>query len=132
MEQIFKQCPACRTTWFDYTDFLADPCLQLIGYQALFENLSKGLFLFNHSCGTTLSISVETLQHLYDGPVYTERVIGSKRCPRHCLIKSETRPCPAKCDCAHVRSIMQIIKKWQKGEGICVKSEAGRHRPLQR
>ncbi|MBU0909257.1 MAG: hypothetical protein KKA54_05745 [Proteobacteria bacterium] len=131
MEQIFKQCPACRTTWFDYTDFLADPCLQLIGYQALFENLTKGLFLFNHSCGTTMSITVEALQHLYSGPVYTERVIGSKKCPGLCLVKKETGPCPAECDCAYVRSIMQIVKQWQKGE-ICVREDAGRNLPLQR
>ncbi|MEW6520246.1 MAG: hypothetical protein AB1461_12620 [Thermodesulfobacteriota bacterium] len=113
-EQTFKQCPSCRRTWVDYLDFLADPCLQLIGYQALFEKLSDGLFLFNHSCGTTLSIAVEALQHLYDGPVFPERVIGSESCPGLCLLKHETGPCPAECEGAHVRSIMQIIKQWRK------------------
>ena len=125
MQQMFKQCPACRTTWDDYTDFLADPCLQLIGYQVLFENLSNGLFLFNHSCGTTLSINVEALQHLYDGPVYGQRETGKEKCPGLCFIKNETGPCAAQCDCASVRSIMQTIKTWQKEDGICLEAAAG-------
>jgi hypothetical protein len=116
LEQVFKQCPSCRRTWDDYTEFLADPCLQLIGYQVFFEELSGGLFLFNHSCGTTLSITVETLQHLYDGPVYSERATGTERCPGLCLIENETSPCPVKCECAYVRSIMQTIKTWHKAE----------------
>jgi len=115
-EQVFKQCPSCRRTWFTYTDFLADPCLHLIGYQVFFEELSSGLFLFNHTCGTTLSITVETLQHLHKGPIYKERATGSENCPGLCLVKNETRPCPAKCECAYVRSIMQLIKKWHKAE----------------
>jgi len=115
-EQLFKQCPSCRRKWSDYTEFLADPCLQLIGYQVLFENLLDGLFLFNHSCGTTLAITVETLQHLHHGPVFRERATGSKSCPGLCLLKHETGPCPAECEGAYVRSIMQTIKRWHKAE----------------
>jgi len=113
-EQVFKQCPSCRRIWNDYTDFLADPCLRLIGYQVLFENLRDGLFLFNHSCGTTLAITVENLQHLHKGPVFRERATGSKSCPGLCLIPDETSPCSAKCECAYVRSILQTIKRWRK------------------
>lgn len=112
--EIFKQCPACRNTWSDYTEFLADPSLQLIGYQVLLEDLKEGLFLFNHSCGTTLAITVEMLEHLYDGPVYDERLLGSENCPGLCLIEQETGPCSEKCECAYIRAIMQTIKTWHK------------------
>ena len=35
-------------------------------------------------------------------------------CPEFCLHKSELRPCPAKCECAYVREIIQVIKDWPK------------------
>lgn len=115
-EPVFKQCPSCRKKWPDYTEFLADPCLKLIGYQMFLEELKEGLFLFNHSCGTTLSITVETLAHLYNGPVHEKRAIGSDNCPGFCLFENETGPCSEECDCAYVRSIMQIIQSWNKSE----------------
>lgn len=115
-EQLFKECPSCRRKWSKYADFLADPAIHLIGYQVFFEDQSGGLFLFNHSCGTTLSIEVDSLQHLHDGPLYTENIIGSARCPGLCLARDVNTPCPEKCECASVRAILQRIRKWRKRE----------------
>jgi len=106
----FKTCPSCEKLWPTRQQFIDDPRLKLIGYQVNFKELKTGLFLFNHSCGTTMSLKVEKFVDLYDGPVFTERKTGSDQCLGLCLHRSELRPCPAKCECAFVREIIQILK----------------------
>jgi hypothetical protein len=48
----------CNAFWEDTDNFIADPDIALIGYQANFKHLKLGYLLFNHNCGTTLSIEV--------------------------------------------------------------------------
>ena len=107
---IFKTCPKCKVTWKTRDDFLKDPALELIGYQANFENLKLGLFLFNHDCKGTLSVNAEKFLDLYDGNVFSQRVTGTNDCPEHCLITENLSPCPAICECAYIREVLQIIK----------------------
>ena len=109
---IFKNCPMCGVAWTSRSSFLSDPCLEIIGYQAHFKELTAGYFLFNHSCQGTLAISVREFEDLYDGPVYAERKRGTDECPQYCLHQEELARCPARCECAFVREIIQIIRRW--------------------
>ena len=111
---ILKQCGLCLETWKSSDDFLGDPDITLVGYQVAFQALETGLFLFNHSCRSTISINANAFTHLYDGPVFQERATGSDDCPGYCLDHSELRPCTAKCECAYVREVLQIVKNWPK------------------
>ena len=111
----FKKCTACGFEWGSRDDFLRDANTELIGYQVNFEELTAGFFLFNHSCKGTLSIQTGDFNDLYDGPIFTARATGSEECPSYCLHQEELRPCPAECECAYVREIIQVIKNWTKG-----------------
>jgi hypothetical protein len=111
---VFKQCPLCGETWPNREAFLTDPRLNLIGYQANFKRLGAGLFLFNHSCKTSMGIKVRDFRDLYNGPVFSKPLTGSKYCLEYCLIESDLRPCPALCECAWVREMIQIIQNWPK------------------
>jgi hypothetical protein len=113
--QPFGQCSLCKQVWETRAEFLGDPNLGIIGYQVAFTNLAEGFFLFNHSCGTTLARTVGEFHDLYTGPIYADRATGSDGCPEYCLRKSELRACPAQCECAAVREIIQIILRWPKG-----------------
>jgi hypothetical protein len=113
----FARCTLCRRAWKTRAEFLADPHLRIIGYQVAFHNLANGLFLFNHSCGTTLARPVGAFQDLYDGPVFASRATGSDECPGFCLRKDELRGCPAQCECAYVRAIIQLLLDWPKPGG---------------
>jgi hypothetical protein len=94
--------------------FLGDPNLTIIGYQVSFEELVEGLFLFNHSCETTLGVKAGKFQDLYPGPIFDNRLSGKADCPEYCLRRNDLRPCPAKCEFAYVREIIQIIRNWPK------------------
>jgi hypothetical protein len=115
---IFKICPTCQVAWKSVSDFLADGSLVMIGYQVNFHKLESGLILFNHVCESTLSVKVVDFTGLFDGPVFTEHLTGTEECPGFCLHRNELRPCPAQCECAYVREIMQIIQDWPKRNAI--------------
>lgn len=120
----FKKCSKCGFVWPEKASFLSDPNLRMIGYQACFDELMAGLFLFNHICGTSLAIKADDFQDLYDGPIYTERLNGTKKCGGYCLHKDDLSPCPEKCECAYVREIVQVILNWPK-QGLAVKQQNG-------
>ena len=107
----FNTCPNCNFIWQNRDDFLKDNDVTIIGYQVHFKHLIAGLFLFNHSCKGTFSLKVNAFEDLYNGPVFTERATGSDACPGHCLHENRLDPCPAKCECAFVREIIQFLQK---------------------
>ena len=117
-EQYFKQCPSCGEVWQTQQNFLNDRNLNIIGYQVNFLRLELGYFLFNHNkCRTTLSLLANSFKNLYSGPVYKERKTQTADCPEYCLKESALDPCPAYCECAYVREIIQIIRNWHKQAG---------------
>ena len=111
---MFKRCPCCGTDWKLRSDFLEDADIDLVGYQEHFDELTAGLFLFNHSCKTTMAIHVDGFTDLYDGPVFSSRLNGSESCPELCLQEDNLESCRAECECAFVREILQIIREWPK------------------
>lgn len=115
---LFKKCSMCGFEWHGRLSFLSDPKLRMIGYQANFEELMTGLFLFTHICGTSFSVPAEHFEDLSRGPIFLERLNGTEECPGYCLHKNELRPCQVKCECAYVREIVQVIRSWPKREKV--------------
>ena len=58
-QTAFKQCPLCQFIWGTSSDFLKDAGLSCIGRQMGARAGDLGLIMFNHSCGTTLSINAD-------------------------------------------------------------------------
>jgi len=112
----FKRCSVCGFLWPTRASLLSDVNVQIIGYRAHFEQLLTGLFLFNHSCGNTIALEASHFQDLYEGPVFAEPLTGSDACPGYCLYENELLPCPAECECAYVREIIQVVKNWPEAE----------------
>ncbi len=110
----FKRCSVCGFVWPTRASLLSDVNVQIIAYQVHFEELLTGLFLFDHSCGGTFAFEASHFQDLYDGLMFAEPLTGSDACQGYCLYESELRPCPAECECAYVREIIQIVKNWPK------------------
>ena len=113
-DALFSECQSCHEIWRNYHDFLSDPLITLKGYQVSFKNLRAGQFIFNHSCGASMSVPVGSFVHLYDGPIYEERATGSDKCPEYCLRPEELCSCPVECECAYVREVLQIVRRWPK------------------
>lgn len=111
---MFKQCNKCHHQWETRDDFLSDKTIQVVGYQVFFEDLKLGLFLFNHSCHTTIAVDANLLMDLYDGPIFLDRKPAGRKCPGRCLNENIMSPCSSECKCAFIGELMQIIKNWGK------------------
>jgi hypothetical protein len=107
----FKICPNCGHVWENREKFLKDDDVTLVGYQVQFKVLTAGMFLFNHSCRGTMALEVSAFEDLYDGPIFQDRATGTGDCPGYCLERHILDPCPAKCECAFVREIIQLLVK---------------------
>ena len=113
----FTQCMLCGTSWVKRIDFLSDDSTKITAYEADFNDLDQGTFIFYHKkCGGTVSLPAIQFKTLYDGPVYTERKTGTDDCPEYCLDPHELQPCPKECECAYVREIIQIISDWAQDQ----------------
>ena len=111
---MFHMCPSCKFVWSARAEFLSDPGVDLIAYKVSFTHLVAGVFLFRHRCKGVLTLHAGEFLDLYSGPVFDAPLTGSESCPGYCLRQDELRPCPAKCECAFVREIVQIVKVWPK------------------
>ena len=115
--EAFKICPFCHQAWPTLEEFLSDPELRLTGYQASFEDLLGGLFMFTHiseKCGTTLSIPVQKFVSLSDRPIVSKRTEQTECCPQICQHKNNLGPCPVECECTWVREVLQKIQEWSR------------------
>lgn len=113
---MFETCPMCSEAWVSREAFLSDARVAVVGYQADVESLEAGLFLFNHrkrECGTTLVIEAGRFVDLSAGPMYRRNLHGTEECSGYCLRPDELRPCPAHCECAYVRDVLQVVRNWK-------------------
>jgi len=112
----FKICPFCAHVWRTRADFLVDPETRVDGYQVSPDSL--GLFIFSHlraGCHTSFAIDPTAFADLHNGPIYRKRLKpGDAGCTGACLHQGDLSPCPAECECAYVRAILQHVKNWPK------------------
>lgn len=113
-DNIFVQCSDCKKIWESREKFLLDPTIELSGYQPNFNQLEAGSFLFKHSlCEEEISLEVAEFSDLYHGPVFQKPLTGTGSCPSYCLYKDNLKGCKEICECAYVRSVMQIIRHYK-------------------
>jgi hypothetical protein len=110
----FHQCPSCKIVWPTRESLLADPGVRLIGYRSCLANLLAGVFLFHHRCEAIVTIHASEFADFYDGPMFSVPQTGGEKCPGYCLRVEELRPCPAPCECAFVREIVNLVNNWPK------------------
>jgi hypothetical protein len=61
-----------------------------------------------------LSVPAGLFFDLHEGAIFERRTTEHKSCPRYCLREEDLRPCPTTCECAFVREILQVIRRWPK------------------
>ncbi len=110
----FKICSKCAYTWRIRDDFLGDPSICLLGFQASFKENESGYYLFNHilegnQCDTTLAVEVEAFLSMHKGSMFTDIKFESPMCELHCARVEDLSQCPRECKNAVAREIMQAF-----------------------
>jgi hypothetical protein len=105
-----KRCTICNKTWTSIREFIDDPDITLIGYQAGAKDINLGGLAFKHLCGHSFTIPIQVISYILNGPLYEEKETDSFECPGYCLSGKRFRPCLTNAECAYVRKMIQNIQ----------------------
>jgi hypothetical protein len=77
------------------------------------------LLVFEHGCGSSISILSRRLRHLLPEPRPDHppaRLMGTEQCRGHCLHLEDLEACDAPCSNARYRRLILLVQRMKKGE----------------
>ena len=108
----FKSCGSCRYEWADWREFVSDPHLRPIGLQAITSVPDSNLLVFEHRCGSTVSVPARRLRDLMPGADDKSDLplkFGKADCEGHCKSIEDLRYCQEPCINARDRSLLLLL-----------------------
>lgn len=113
----FQICGACKQAWPTWEGFVLDPAIRLLGFQAVIANADLNLLIFEHRCGSSVSILARRLRHLLPGQE-AERpsttLFGTSECHGHCRFLANLEMCDSPCVNAHDRRLILMINRMRE------------------
>jgi hypothetical protein len=110
----FQTCGACKYVWPTWESFVFDPAVHLLGFQPLVTNPDFNLLVFDHCCGSSISILTPRLRHLLPPPEPGEpsvRIMGTELCQGHCRRLEDLAACDAPCSSARDRKLILLVQR---------------------
>jgi hypothetical protein len=108
----FQICGSCGRAWPTWDEFVVDPAVRLLGLQAVIDYPDINLVVFEHGCGSSISILSRRLRHLLPEPTTpapTVRLLKTDQCQGHCLVLEDLEPCDAPCSNARDRELIRLV-----------------------
>jgi hypothetical protein len=121
----FQMCMSCKRTWSTWDSFVLDPAVRLLGLQAVITNTDFNLLVFEHGCGSSISILSRRLRHLLPEPEAGDppaRLLGTDQCRGHCLRLEDLEACDAPCSNARDRELILLVQRMKREAVIRKKS----------
>ena len=117
----FQKCGSCGRSWDQWPDFILDPDIQPIGFQAMPALPEANLLVFEHRCGSSISVLAKRLRHiLADSKQATDLPVlfGTDMCSGHCRFLENLAGCDRLCINARDRRlILMLLKMKRDGSG---------------
>jgi hypothetical protein len=118
-DEPFQKCGSCGKTWAGWQEFVFDPSVLMLGFQAFVPVPDANLLVFEHRCGSSISILARRLRHLgapegcqADDPV----LFGTETCNEYCRDIKDLRACDRPCANARDRRVVQLLFKMKQDE----------------
>jgi hypothetical protein len=112
----FKVCGACRRGWRTWDEFAADPDVRLLGLQAVTTVADASVLVFEHRCGSSISVLTKRLRHLLPPRTGPELPVlrGTEQCARHCFDLADHARCDRPCHNARDRELLGLVQELAK------------------
>ena len=114
----FQKCGSCGQSWIEWRDFVMDPGTRLLGFQAVVSLPDANLLVFEHKCGSTISILVKRLRPFFP-ETPAEKLLpllfGTDGCSQRCSELQNLEACDRECSNARDRRIIQHLMKIKAG-----------------
>jgi hypothetical protein len=117
--RLFQTCGSCGGAWPTWDSFVQDPAVRLLGLQSVITNPDINLLVFEHGCGSSISILSKRLRYLLPEPKPgdpTVRLLGTEQCRGHCLHLGDLEACDAPCVNARDRELIRLVQRVKKGK----------------
>jgi hypothetical protein len=106
----FRACGMCGRQWMTREELIADPELRLLGLQAIVDLPESNLVVFEHSCGTSVSVLATRLRDLLtdepEGQEPLPLLFESPACGGHCGKLDDLEACEQPCSNARDRRLV--------------------------
>jgi hypothetical protein len=115
----FQICGSCKRAWATWDTFVLDPEVRLLGLQSEIALPDVNLLVFEHGCGSSISILSRRLRHLLPEPEPedpTVRLMGTDQCRGHCRYLDDLEACDAPCSNARDRRLILLVQRMKKGK----------------
>jgi len=113
----FQICGSCKYAWTTWDEFVRDSAVRLLGLQSLATQPGFNLLVFEHGCGSSVSLLARRLRHLLpkpdtDAPLPV--LLGTEQCRGHCLRLEDLEVCTAPCSNVHDRALILLVQCLKK------------------
>ena len=114
--RAFANCGACYHSWATWGDFVHDPGVRLLGFQGILRHPDSNLLVFEHRCGSTVSVLTSRLHYLLpDHPAAGwPSLRGPIDCPGHCLSLADLEACDRPCHNARDRDLIKLVQQLKR------------------
>ena len=114
----FQKCGSCGKTWDHWRDFILDRGVNLLGFQAVSGIPDANLIVFEHRCGSTISVLTKRLRP-YFPEIESEPplpvLFDSDVCNHYCREVGNLQACDRPCENARDRRMIQLLLEMKKG-----------------
>jgi hypothetical protein len=113
----FQICGSCKDVWPAWDNFVLDPAVRLLGFQSDLIHPDVNLLVFEHACGSSISILSKRLRHLLPEPQPGDpavRLLGTDQCRGHCLLLGDLEACDAPCSNARDRELILLVQRLRR------------------
>ncbi len=117
----FRTCGSCRKEWSHWRDFVLDPGLRLLGLQAYPELPDANLLVFEHRCGTSVSVLASRLRPKFGNAGEGSKLpllLGTESCNGHCRLIEDLQDCDRACTNARDRHMLLRLLEMRKNVGV--------------
>lgn len=99
---------------------MLDPEVRLLGLQAVVIDPNFNVMVFEHRCGSSISVLTRRLRHLLPGPEPADLPVlfGSESCRGHCRLLEDLETCDAPCRNARDRELILMIQRLKDQGGV--------------
>jgi len=115
----FQICGSCKRAWETWDSLVLDPGVRLLGLQSEFALPDINLLVFEHGCGSSISILSKRLRHLLGEPepgAPSVRLMGTAECRGHCRYLHDLEACDAPCSNARDRRLILLVQRLKSAD----------------
>jgi hydrogenase maturation protease len=123
----FQACGSCRASWTTWHAFAADPRVRLLGLQAVPGLPDANLLVFEHACGSSVSILTKRLRFLLpedDPRAEWPSLRDTPECPRHCRSLADLEACERPCRNARDRELIKLVQRLRQPAAVVATGSA--------